>query len=320
MYQIDNASAATTQPPSSAPGTAGYFTDGNPASNVPATIVPAEWLNSVMMELCNAVTTAGITPDETKFNQLSAAITATVHAWIDPTTVLKVANNLSDVQSAATACTNIGALQKANNLSDVASKPTACTNIGAVQKAGDTMTGALTVNYGAGLVLTTAAGNYRGLFYQTGASNRWAIGANQNAESGSNAGSDFSFDRYSDAGAWVGTPMSITCSTRSTGTINIAGAVSLNSTGTLSPPFYLNANGYLVYQRANSSTGAWEIVNSANTAVNMSLSDGGLLALPRAGLYVGNVDGLSGLASIGNYINQNKVYLYGYGRTMVSAS
>jgi hypothetical protein len=161
MYQIDNASAATTQPPSSAPGTAGYFTDGNPASNVPATIVPAEWLNSVMMELCNAVTTAGITPDKTKFNQLSSAITSTIRAWIDPTTVLKVANNLSDVASASSACTNIGALQKANNLSDVASKPSACTNIGAVQKAGDTMTGPLVITAAAGVTVGDGTYNAR---------------------------------------------------------------------------------------------------------------------------------------------------------------
>lgn len=74
MYQIDNPSAAATQPASTAPGAAGFFTDGNPAGGVPATIVPAEWLNSVQMEIINAVVAAGITPSKALFNQLASAI------------------------------------------------------------------------------------------------------------------------------------------------------------------------------------------------------------------------------------------------------
>lgn len=74
MFQIDNASAATTQPASTPPGSAGFFTDGNPATSVPATIVPAEWLNSVMMELVNAVTGTGQTLNKAAFNQLLTAM------------------------------------------------------------------------------------------------------------------------------------------------------------------------------------------------------------------------------------------------------
>ncbi|MGF6792782.1 gp53-like domain-containing protein [Paraburkholderia sp. 35.1] len=74
MYQIDNATVAASQPPSTAQGATGYFTDGNPASNIPATIVPAEWLNSVMMELMNAVTGSGQTLNKAAFNQLWTAI------------------------------------------------------------------------------------------------------------------------------------------------------------------------------------------------------------------------------------------------------
>ena len=74
MFQIDNASAATTQPASTPPGTAGFFTDGNPATSVPATIVPAEWLNSVMMELMNVLSAAGIAPNKSAFNQVASAI------------------------------------------------------------------------------------------------------------------------------------------------------------------------------------------------------------------------------------------------------
>ena len=74
MYQIDNNTAAAAQPASTPVGTPGFFTDGNPATNVPATVVTAEWLNSVQQELINAVLGAGITPDKTKFNQLAAAM------------------------------------------------------------------------------------------------------------------------------------------------------------------------------------------------------------------------------------------------------
>ena len=80
MFQIDNATAAATKPASTPPGSAGYFTDGSPATNQPATIVPAEWLNSIMMELINVLTSAGVTPDKAKFNQLATAIGNTVQA------------------------------------------------------------------------------------------------------------------------------------------------------------------------------------------------------------------------------------------------
>lgn len=74
MYQIDNATAATSQPASTPAGTAGFFTDGNPATSVPATIVPAEWLNAVMMELVNVVTAGGLTPSKSSFNQVLTAL------------------------------------------------------------------------------------------------------------------------------------------------------------------------------------------------------------------------------------------------------
>ncbi|ARK86033.1 hypothetical protein [Burkholderia pseudomallei] len=74
MYQIDNASAAMSQPASTAAGTAGFFTDGNPATATPATIVPAEWLNSVMMELINVVNAGGVTPTKNQFNNVLTAL------------------------------------------------------------------------------------------------------------------------------------------------------------------------------------------------------------------------------------------------------
>ncbi|WP_232438140.1 hypothetical protein [Burkholderia ubonensis] len=74
MYQIDNSTAATSQPAATAAGSAGFFTDGNPATGAPATILPAEWLNAVMMELANVVTGAGLTLSKSTYNQVLAAI------------------------------------------------------------------------------------------------------------------------------------------------------------------------------------------------------------------------------------------------------
>lgn len=76
MYQIDNSTAATSQPASTTAGTAGFFTDGNPATGTPATLVPAEWLNAVMMELANVVTAGGLTLNKAAFNQVLLAIRA----------------------------------------------------------------------------------------------------------------------------------------------------------------------------------------------------------------------------------------------------
>jgi hypothetical protein len=74
MYQIDNSTAALSQPAATGAGTPGFFTDGNPATSTPATIVPAEWLNAVMMELSNVVTGAGLTLSKPTYNQVLAAI------------------------------------------------------------------------------------------------------------------------------------------------------------------------------------------------------------------------------------------------------
>lgn len=74
MYQIDNSTAAATQPASTTPGTAGWFTDGSVGGGVAPTVVPAEWLNAVQAELCNLVTAAGGTLTKNAFSQVAQAI------------------------------------------------------------------------------------------------------------------------------------------------------------------------------------------------------------------------------------------------------
>lgn len=74
MYQIDNSTAATTIPAPTPAGTPGYFTDGNPATGVAATIMPAEFMNMIMMENMNVLSAAGVTPAKGQYNQLAIAI------------------------------------------------------------------------------------------------------------------------------------------------------------------------------------------------------------------------------------------------------
>jgi len=71
-----------------------------------------------------------------------------------------------------------------------------------------------------GFQVNNSAGNGRLVFFRTSSSTRFTIGANTVAESGSNAGSDFEFRRYSDAGADLGLVMAVT---RSTGNITFNG-------------------------------------------------------------------------------------------------
>ena len=74
MYQIDNSSVAPLQPASTPAGTVGFFTDGNPATGTPSTIVPAEYLNMLMLEVLNVLSASGITPSKSNFTQLATAI------------------------------------------------------------------------------------------------------------------------------------------------------------------------------------------------------------------------------------------------------
>lgn len=63
----------------------GKFTDGDPASGTPASLVPAEWLNSVTDELLNVLAEANINPDEASNTQVRDAILAIIAAQFSGT-------------------------------------------------------------------------------------------------------------------------------------------------------------------------------------------------------------------------------------------
>jgi hypothetical protein len=80
-------------------------------------------------------------------------------------------------------------------------------------------------------IINGATSEFKFLSLTTNDLTRWHIGSNDTAESGSNVGSDFFINRFTDAGAYLGTAMLIV---RSTGNVGI---------GTLTPAKTLHVNG-----------------------------------------------------------------------------
>lgn len=76
MYRIDNGTAISPIPAPAAvgPNPNFFFTKGNPALSIPATIVDDDWLNAIQEEICNVVTGAGIGLSKTVRTQLLSAI------------------------------------------------------------------------------------------------------------------------------------------------------------------------------------------------------------------------------------------------------
>ncbi|MFM0160682.1 gp53-like domain-containing protein [Paraburkholderia sediminicola] len=76
MFQTDQSTAASSLPTPAAAATPGFFTGGNPASGTPATILDADFMNMVMMELVNVVVAGGLTPSKTTYDQVLGALRA----------------------------------------------------------------------------------------------------------------------------------------------------------------------------------------------------------------------------------------------------
>ena len=77
---------------------------------------------------------------------------------------------------------------------------------------------------------TGATGTSRGFMMQTASSNRWKFGVSGDAESTSDAGSNFYIDRYSDAGAYLGAALTVT---RATGAMTLTGDLTINKASAL---------------------------------------------------------------------------------------
>lgn len=80
MYRIDNATAVAVMPAPKALGAPGYFTNGDALAAVPATIVDADWMNTVQEELATVVAAAGDELDKADHAQLLRAIRSLARA------------------------------------------------------------------------------------------------------------------------------------------------------------------------------------------------------------------------------------------------
>lgn len=74
MFRIDDATAASSLPAPEAAGAEGYWTEGNPATGIPATLVRASFLNMIQEEIRSVVVAGGLTPSKTAYDQLLTAI------------------------------------------------------------------------------------------------------------------------------------------------------------------------------------------------------------------------------------------------------
>jgi hypothetical protein len=159
--------------------------------------------------------------------------------------------------------------------------------------AGGTMTGGMT---GPGLVVNAAtaqlilnkaaSGGQNALSGETGGGLRWQVAlGDAAAESGANAGSNFSISRFSDAGASLGAVLAIN---RATGvaafgaqvtapTMSISGAFSAGNTtftGSVNAATYTSATNGLFYWNASLGT----VVQNLNVNTYMQLDNGGNFA------------------------------------------
>jgi len=105
------------------------------------------------------------------------------------------------------------------------------------------------------MTITGDAGSARNIAFQSAGSQRWVVQANNTAEAGGNAGSNFYITRFSDAGGSLGTPFSIT---RSSGLVTMNAGVAISGASTID----------------NAVIGATTPVAASVTALNLTNSSG----------------------------------------------
>jgi len=76
MYKIDHNTAVASKPANTAPGTQGYFTEGDVGTGLPATVVTKDFLNGIQDELSNIVSSAGLVNDKADSTQVLQAMTS----------------------------------------------------------------------------------------------------------------------------------------------------------------------------------------------------------------------------------------------------
>lgn len=80
MQRIDDANAVVALPAAAAPGTPGYFSEGDPTLGQAATRVTEDWANGIQEELIAFLAYMGITPSKTVLNQVLTAVLMLIQA------------------------------------------------------------------------------------------------------------------------------------------------------------------------------------------------------------------------------------------------
>jgi hypothetical protein len=226
MKQIQDSSTVSTRPAVTASGAVGWFRHANVLTKVKATKVTVDWLNDLQGSFIDLFTRTSITPTggPSGDRNLYDAIMALVSPKIDQST-----GDARYVQQAGDTMTGLLTLSAdpATNM-NAATKQYADTKYA---KTGGTLTGDVTVDKASGsaaLILSAIAGVGKYLWFKTAGVNRWLVQANNVAESGGNAGSNFAITPYDDAGNSLGSALQIN---RATKAVTISGGVTLDNAG-----------------------------------------------------------------------------------------
>lgn len=80
MFRVDTSTAVTSLPAQDAAGTPGFFTKGNAAAGLAATVPGQDWFNIIQEELMAIVLAAGLTPAKATTNQVLTAIQSLINS------------------------------------------------------------------------------------------------------------------------------------------------------------------------------------------------------------------------------------------------
>jgi hypothetical protein len=176
---------------------------------------------------------------------------------------------------------------------------------------------------GASVTLNKTVGNTSAIYAETGGALRWQLSLGDNvAESGSNAGSNFSLARFTDAGAWVDNPISITRSNGDTTLVhNLTLGGNVYSNGGQLSASGANANVWLnkpasgsvcaLYGAMNGKA-RWQVTvgDSAAESGSNAGSDFGLYRFNDAGAYLDTSLAISRSSGVATFSQQ--VYATGF--------
>lgn len=227
---------------------------------------------------------------------LAGLSTATNAAITAADTVLSALGKLQ-AQITANIATLAGKLTASNNLSDVTSASTSLSNLGGIPITGGTFTGDVNVANSAGTsnlqMFAAASGNQNRFTGYVSGARRWLLQCGDGAaETGSNAGSNYTLFGASDSGSLIGNYMQIT---RSSGQLTVAGPIL---------PFADNSkslgNGGLRWSVVYAATGAINTSDARDKTAVSPLSDVEVAAASDLSRAIGTYQWLSSIAEKGS--------------------